>query len=101
MPNTACMRSLRAHIHNVLLGLDPLLCHHDQNQVGDTAGAIQHYELAGTHCVEVPRMLFERGRVEDLEEYITQVPSHNSAMSRLLSRPLFYLFPRPTLAAHP
>ena len=43
------------------------------NQVGDTAGAIQHYELAGTHCVEVPRMLFERGRVEDLEEYITQV----------------------------
>lgn len=47
------------------------------NQVGDTAGAIQHYELAGTHCVEVPRMLFERGRVEDLEEYITQVlPGH-------------------------
>lgn len=43
------------------------------NQVGDTAGAIQHYELAGTHCVEVPRMLFERDRVEDLEEYITQV----------------------------
>lgn len=43
-------------------------------QVGDTAGAIQHYELAGTHCVEVPRMLYERGRVEDLEEYITQVP---------------------------
>lgn len=42
-------------------------------QVGDTVGAIQHYELAGTHCVEVPRMLFERDRVEDLEEYITQV----------------------------
>ncbi|CAN0370045.1 unnamed protein product [Pylaiella littoralis] len=41
-------------------------------KVGDTASAIQHYELAGTHCVEVPRMLFERGRVEDLEEYITQ-----------------------------
>lgn len=36
-------------------------------------GAIRHYELAGTHCVEVPRMLFERDRVEDLEEYITQV----------------------------
>lgn len=44
-----------------------------QGQVGDTAGAIQHYEMAGTHCVEVPRMLFERDRVEDLEEYITQV----------------------------
>ena len=42
-------------------------------QVGDTAGAIQHYELADTHCVEVPRMLFERDRVEDLEDYITQV----------------------------
>ncbi|CAM9668740.1 unnamed protein product, partial [Ectocarpus sp. 12 AP-2014] len=41
-------------------------------KVGDTAGAIQHYELAGTRCVEVPRMLYERGRVEDLEEYITQ-----------------------------
>ncbi|CAM9303274.1 unnamed protein product, partial [Laminaria digitata] len=41
-------------------------------KVGDTAGAIQHYELAGTHCVEVPRMLFERDRVEDLEDYITQ-----------------------------
>ncbi|CAM9512421.1 unnamed protein product, partial [Sphacelaria rigidula] len=42
-------------------------------KVGDTAGAIHHYEKAGTHCVEVPRMLFERDRVEDLEQYITQV----------------------------
>ncbi|CAM9220844.1 unnamed protein product, partial [Hapterophycus canaliculatus] len=49
-----------------------LYAQHLEKVVGDTGGAIQHYELAGTHCTEVPRMLFERGRVEDLEEYITQ-----------------------------
>lgn len=63
---------------------DLLICKHNRNQVGDTAGAIQHYELAGTHCVEVPRMLFERGRVEDLEEYITQVPIILSFLLALL-----------------
>lgn len=42
-------------------------------KVGDTVGAIQHYEQAGTHCAEVPRMLFERQRVDDLEDYISQV----------------------------
>lgn len=52
------------------------------NQVGDTAGAIQHFELAGTHCVEVPRMLFERDRVEDLEEYITQASDRRCARPR-------------------
>lgn len=69
----------------MILRFDLFLCHHDKHQVGDTAGAIQHYELAGTHCVEVPRMLFERGRVEDLEEYITQVP---------FVRPCLVSFPR-------
>ncbi|CAN0099903.1 unnamed protein product, partial [Scytosiphon promiscuus] len=49
-----------------------LYAQHLEKVVGDTAGAIQHYELAGTHCTEVPRMLFERGRVDDLEDYITQ-----------------------------
>ncbi|CAM9516830.1 unnamed protein product, partial [Phaeothamnion confervicola] len=40
-------------------------------KVGDTAGAIHHYERAGTHRVEVPRMLFEKNRVAALEDYVT------------------------------
>jgi intraflagellar transport protein 140 len=38
-------------------------------RVGDAAGAIRHYESAGTHKTEVPRMLFDKGRLGDLEDY--------------------------------
>jgi intraflagellar transport protein 140 len=38
--------------------------------IGDDAGAISHYEAAQAHRHEVPRMLFDRGRVEDLERYV-------------------------------
>ena len=59
-------------------------------QVGDTAGAIRHYEVAGTHCVEVPRMLFERDRVEDLEDYITQVAFYPKPFRR--ENDYFFMF---------
>lgn len=39
-------------------------------RVGDTAGAIKHFEAADTHAKEVPRMMFEKGRMADLETYI-------------------------------
>ncbi|KAG5176880.1 putative intraflagellar transport protein 140 [Tribonema minus] len=38
--------------------------------LGDTEGAIKHYEDADTHRTEVPRMLLERGRLGELEAYI-------------------------------
>ncbi|CAM9286859.1 unnamed protein product [Discosporangium mesarthrocarpum] len=40
-------------------------------KVGDLKGAIRHYELASTSNKEVPRMLFERNRFENLEDYIS------------------------------
>ena len=38
--------------------------------VGDTSDAILHYELAQTHVTEVPRMLFELDRMDELESYV-------------------------------
>ncbi len=35
--------------------------------MGDVTGAIRNYEAAETHRTEVPRMLFDKGRLEDLE----------------------------------
>eukprot|EP01105_Mastigella_eilhardi_P002868 TRINITY_DN1371_c0_g2_i2.p1 TRINITY_DN1371_c0_g2~~TRINITY_DN1371_c0_g2_i2.p1 ORF type:complete len:1217 (+),score=421.92 TRINITY_DN1371_c0_g2_i2:1075-4725(+) len=36
----------------------------------DFAGAIQHYEKAETHRLEVPRMLFDAGKLMELDTYI-------------------------------
>ena len=38
--------------------------------VGDTAGAIKHYELSDTHRYEVPRMLYDSQHLDELEAYI-------------------------------
>lgn len=38
--------------------------------IGDVDAAIQHYENSDTARTEVPRMLFDLGRVEDLEDYV-------------------------------
>jgi len=40
--------------------------------IGDINGAIQHYEFSATARQEVPRMLYNYGRVDDLEDYIQQ-----------------------------
>jgi intraflagellar transport protein 140 len=40
--------------------------------IGDTAGAIRNFERADTYKTEVPRMLFDQTRIEDLEDYIMQ-----------------------------
>jgi intraflagellar transport protein 140 len=40
--------------------------------IGDTAGAIRNFERADTYKTEVPRMLFDQQRMEDLEDYIMQ-----------------------------
>ena len=40
--------------------------------IGDTRGAIRNFERADTYKTEVPRMLFDQGSMEDLEEYIFQ-----------------------------
>ena len=40
--------------------------------IGDTAGAIRNFERADTYKAEVPRMLFDLQRMEDLEDYIMQ-----------------------------
>ena len=39
---------------------------------GDMANAIRHFERADTYKSEVPRMLFDQGRTDDLEDYIMQ-----------------------------
>lgn len=39
---------------------------------GDTAGAIRNFERADTYKTEVPRMLFDQKRMDDLEDYIFQ-----------------------------
>ena len=41
--------------------------------VGDTEAAIKNYEASNTHCRQVPRMLFEAGKLEDLERYINEL----------------------------
>ena len=41
--------------------------------LGDTEAAIKNYEASNTHCRQVPRMLFEAGKLEDLERYIQQL----------------------------
>ena len=38
--------------------------------VGDIPAAIKNYEASETHRRQVPRMLFEVGRIEDLEAYV-------------------------------
>jgi len=38
--------------------------------VGDIGRAVKHFEYADTHRTQVPRMLFDRQRLGDLEEYI-------------------------------
>ncbi len=40
--------------------------------IGDTSGAIRNFERADSYKNEVPRMLFDQGRMEDLEDYIMQ-----------------------------
>ena len=40
--------------------------------IGDSAGAIRNFERADTYKTEVPRMLFDQGKMEDLEDYIFQ-----------------------------
>ncbi|GMI07811.1 hypothetical protein TrVE_jg6403 [Triparma verrucosa] len=40
--------------------------------IGDTAGAIRNFERADTYKTEVPRMLFDQQRIDDLEDYIFQ-----------------------------
>lgn len=47
--------------------------------LGNVEGAIQHYEISDTHRAEVPRMLYHRDRVEDLEDYV-----HRSEDKKLL-----------------
>ena len=37
---------------------------------GDTKAATKHFELSGTHRVEVPRMLFDAQQLGELHEYI-------------------------------
>ena len=39
---------------------------------GQTAAAIRNFERADTYKSEVPRMLFDQNRMEDLEDYIMQ-----------------------------
>jgi len=39
-------------------------------QCGDVAAALHHFKEADTHRVEVPRLLFERKRLGDLEQYV-------------------------------
>lgn len=43
--------------------------------IGDYTTAIIQFELSQTHSVEVPRMLFDMGRIDELEEYIKRVRS--------------------------
>jgi len=38
--------------------------------MADYSAAIANYEASGTHRVQVPRMLFQAGRIEELESYI-------------------------------
>jgi intraflagellar transport protein 140 len=38
--------------------------------MGDLKGAIAQYEKSKTHSYEVPRMLFDAGRIPELEEYV-------------------------------
>jgi intraflagellar transport protein 140 len=37
---------------------------------GNVAAAIDHFEMADTHRVEVPRLLFERKQLSELEDYV-------------------------------
>jgi intraflagellar transport protein 140 len=37
--------------------------------IGDFRNATHAYEKSGTHLVEVPRMLYEREELEELERY--------------------------------
>jgi intraflagellar transport protein 140 len=38
--------------------------------IGDIESAVQHYELSGNARTEVPRMLFDNERLDDLEDYV-------------------------------
>ncbi len=40
--------------------------------LGEIDDAIEHYELANTHKTEVPRMLFNLDRIDDLEDYVNK-----------------------------
>lgn len=39
-------------------------------KIGDSTGAMEHYEAANSHRYEVPRMLFDAERLDDLQSYI-------------------------------
>jgi intraflagellar transport protein 140 len=38
--------------------------------LGDIKGATTHYELSKTNSFEVPRMLFDSGKLGELQDYI-------------------------------
>ncbi len=40
--------------------------------LGDMRGAMKHYEKSETHRREVPRMLYDSQKLEDLKQYITE-----------------------------
>lgn len=40
--------------------------------LGDYRAAVKEFELAGRSKTEVPRMMFNAGKLEELERYITQ-----------------------------
>lgn len=47
--------------------------------IGEISAAVDHYELAGTGRQEIPRMLFQLNKVDELEDYV-----HKSEDSALL-----------------
>ena len=55
--------------------------------LGELEDAMEHFEEAGTHVTEVPRMLFELDRMDDLEDYVNR-PEKLNAMNRTFFREL-------------
>lgn len=47
--------------------------HHER--LADFSSALKHYEAAGVAAVEVPRMYFEHGMLDKLQDYVTRSSS--------------------------
>jgi hypothetical protein len=57
-------------------------------KIGEHAKAVEHYEASGCGPVEVTRMYFQAGMVEELEQYINkQVGAVRGASAWLLEEP--------------
>ena len=67
--HTICHGSSQQPKHIHVLNLPKCLTQYKE-KTGDVTGALEHYTLSGTQYVEIPRLYWEAGQIDELEAYV-------------------------------